>query len=51
LAQERRDRAANDPLPDEALLLEFFIRASIYSDPVLEEPEFVEVRGRLGFQE
>ena len=42
-------RAADDPLPDEGLLMEFFIRRNIYADPVLEKPEFVEARAQLGF--
>ena len=50
-ALEWLNRAADSTMPDEGYLVRFFIRSNFYSDPILEEPEFVEVRSRLGFRE
>jgi tetratricopeptide (TPR) repeat protein len=43
-------QAADDKRPDEAVLAQSFVRANIYADPVLERPEFIAVRERLGFE-
>ncbi|HEY5624028.1 MAG TPA: hypothetical protein VIV14_09715, partial [Gammaproteobacteria bacterium] len=44
-------RAADYELPDEGVFLESTLWANVYADPVLEQPEFVEVRSRLGFRD
>jgi hypothetical protein len=33
---------------DEGFLPLMFIKVNVYSDPVLEEPRFVELRNKLG---
>ncbi|MEE8544159.1 MAG: hypothetical protein V3S94_09885, partial [Gammaproteobacteria bacterium] len=43
--------AADDKTPDEGLIIEFIVRSNHLSDPILDQPEFVEVRSRLGFRE
>ena len=50
-----RPRAAADKVeanePDEGFWSLMFIRSNVFSDPILDQPEFVEVRSRLGFRE
>ena len=45
-----REAAANVlPFPGAELTIQ--IKRNIYNDPILDQPEFVEVRNRLGFSE
>ena len=43
--------AAESPEPYEGHFTATMLAANIYDDPILEQPEFVEVRSRLGFRE
>ena len=43
--------AAENRLPESGATLTIMIKRNIYNDSVLEQPDFVEVRSRLGFRE
>ena len=45
------ETAAADLGPDEGFFEVNAMRANYWSDPILDQPEFVEVRSRLGFRE
>jgi TolB-like protein/Tfp pilus assembly protein PilF len=51
LALEWLSRAAESPEPYEGHFTVGFLKANFYSDPILDQREFVEVRSRLGFKE
>ena len=42
---------ANDHAPDEGSYFRGTLKRNVYGDPILDQPEFVEVRSRLGFRE
>ena len=42
---------AESELPVPGSLLTVILKRNLYNDPVLERPEFVEVRGRMGFRD
>ena len=42
-------RAAENRMPDEGFSVMWLIRRNLLTDPILEQPEFVDVRSRLGF--
>jgi len=42
---------AESELPLPGSVLTVILKRNLYNDPVLERPEFVEVRGRLGFRD
>ena len=42
---------AESELPETGALLRMILVRNIYNDPVLEQPEFVEIRGMLGFRD
>jgi hypothetical protein len=48
-ALEWLNTAAENRIPDGGFMVLWWLRANAFSDPVLEQPEFVEVRSRLGF--
>ena len=43
--------AADNPQPYESHVVLMWLKINIWQDPVLDQPEFVAVRSRLGFQE
>ncbi len=45
------EMAAADLGPDEGFFEQMTMRANYWNDPILDQPEFVEVRSRLGFRE
>ncbi len=51
LALESLNRAAESPEPYEGHYTTSLLADNIYRDPILDQPEFVEVRSRLGFRE
>ena len=48
-----REHIRSTPLTTDAFDLAslIYIKANIWNDPILDQPEFVEVRSRLGFRE
>ncbi len=44
-------KAAETPSPDNGYVILYVIAGNLYADPILDQPEFVEVRRRLGFRE
>ncbi len=50
-ALELFEEAANFQLPSAGATITILIKNNMFNDPVLERPEFVEVRNRLGFTE
>ncbi len=51
LALESLNRAAESPEPYEGHFTTSQLADNTYRDPILDQPEFVEVRSRLGFRE
>ena len=51
MVRDALNRVAEEKGPDEGLFHFGFIINNIWGDPVLEQPEFVEVRSRLGVWE
>ncbi len=45
------ETAAADLAPDEGFFEQMTMRGNNWNDPILDQPEFVEVRSRLGFRE
>ena len=43
--------AADKPQPYESHGAQTYLKTNIWNDPILDQPEFVEVRSRLGFRE
>jgi len=48
---EQLSWAAESKLPDEGAFFFGYFTNNLWGDPVLEQPDFVEVRGRLGFSD
>ena len=42
--------AAENQMPDEGFSMLWNLRANTFGNPILDQPEFVEVRNRLGFR-
>jgi serine/threonine protein kinase/Flp pilus assembly protein TadD len=49
-ALEWLEAMIDDPAPDEGSIFRLYIGRNIFGDPVLERPEFADVRRRLGFE-
>ena len=43
--------AADNPQPYEGHFSLIYLKTNVWNDPILDRPEFVEVRSRLGFRE
>ncbi len=43
--------AADNPQPYKSFIVLMWLKNNVWNDPILDQPEFVEVRSRLGFRE
>ena len=50
-ALEALNRLADQEGPDKGSVLFGWFKNNYWGDPILDQPEFVEVRSRLGFRE